>query len=861
MGFNELDLLGFKSKNPNAVLLLSDESKNPGSIMGKNWQKIDPQNPDQVNELVELARKKQASAFGILNGVEDYLGLDFEWSWIYRIWCDLLDDRSETYTVQTANGGKRPVFQTKEVSKDWGEPFKNTVRFEIKNKGYVILGGKAKDIMGNQSQYKVVKDLPIRRDDNIIKDTIETLKKIYEKAQFLGYKCIQSGLDKKMRLEHDQRLALLTFMLLEEWPDDAIHNFFMDVHEKEGRCDYKQSITQTQIDSGRSFIAKGGKPKACKAKDGATALYQVFNFDSSKCEGCLRRKQNTTPNRFFLKKQFIAKRLSEEIQEENKFLATSIKSPTYYYNIEKGIWENTGSEKIDQIVKDKLNWLWKTHYKNEAENHVRACNYQPIDLLGGSKNKIVMLNGVYDLETESLEDFNPDYYEITRIPVNYNPDAACPKIDQFLIDVLNEKDIPTFYEIAGYCLYKGYTVARLFIFYGKEGKNGKSKALGLIDSFLGHENTCSVNLQSLTDDGFKSSNLHGKLANICGDIPGKPIEDTGLIKKITGGDKITLERKYFDPFDYYCYTKLIFSANEVPDPKYDKTGAFYRRVILIEFPNEFRAEDPKTDPNILDKITTPDELSGFFNKAISGLKNLLKRGYFVGEKNEEERKLEYMREANNIQYFAELYATQTLDPEIYITNEEMYRYYCFMCNYIRKMPKSSNVFSRELRRYITYADQTQTAIKGKQTKVWRGVVINLVKLHNDCSAKPPEIKREPNPQQVLDPQPNTDNTDNTDVSVLLDNTESGTIPNNEETPINQQYRENRINRINRITTHSRSLQEKIDEARDFLGQGVKTPEELAERMGIALEGVDRLLSTLERDGIAFQARPGVWKLS
>jgi len=43
-------------------------------------------------------------------------------------------------------------------------------------------------------------------------------------------------------------------------------------------------------------------------------------------------------------------------------------------------------------------------------------------------------------------------------------------------------------------------------------------------------------------------------------------------------------------------------------------------MILIECPNSFKAGEPGTDPYILDKITTPEELSGLFNKAITGLK-------------------------------------------------------------------------------------------------------------------------------------------------------------------------------------------------------------------------------------------------
>ena len=162
--FNELELLNFKQQNPDCVILIADESKNPKD-MG-SWNEIQPQTPDEMNALLDEKRKSSNiyTNWGIRTGTNDYWGADFEWSWVYRIWREKLGLRAETLTIQTANGGKRPVYLTDEVKQDWGEPYKNTTRFEIKNKGYVVLGGKAKDLLGVESEYRVVEDLPIKRD-------------------------------------------------------------------------------------------------------------------------------------------------------------------------------------------------------------------------------------------------------------------------------------------------------------------------------------------------------------------------------------------------------------------------------------------------------------------------------------------------------------------------------------------------------------------------------------------------------------------------------------------------------------------------------------------------------------------------
>ena len=80
---------------------------------------------------------------------------------------------------------------------------------------------------------------------------------------------------------------------------------------------------------------------------------------------------------------------------------------------------------------------------------------------------------------------------------------------------------------------------------------------------------------------------------------------------------------------------MIFSANLIPKTK-DDTTAFFRRWIIINFPNQFLPDNPKTDKDLTKKLTTQEELSGFFNWTLKGLKRLLKNGKFSSGKSVEE---------------------------------------------------------------------------------------------------------------------------------------------------------------------------------------------------------------------------------
>jgi putative DNA primase/helicase len=82
---------------------------------------------------------------------------------------------------------------------------------------------------------------------------------------------------------------------------------------------------------------------------------------------------------------------------------------------------------------------------------------------------------------------------------------------------------------------------------------------------------------------------------------------------------------------------MIFGANELPTTR-DTKNAFWERWILLEFPYTFISKNiydtlPESekkmvkikDENIIEKITSQDEMSGLFNWALEGLHRLLEK--------------------------------------------------------------------------------------------------------------------------------------------------------------------------------------------------------------------------------------------
>jgi len=519
-------------------------------------------------------------------------------------------------------------------------------------------------------------------------------------------------------LPHNLRLALVQEALANGFGQEQIVDLFKNASDFDrAKCSrYVDYAVDSAMDSGIM-------PWRCETirEHGGCLGPTCELYDRN----VLHSDYHLNPEDFFEKdhngriKRFVPKRLGDTILERYRFVATSEKSDIWIYKEDKGIWESNGIEFIQYITTNWLKKFFKPQYTNDVETYIRNINYKDISIFEKNPEKIVVSNGVLNIKTKELEPFDPELYALARIPVNFDPGADCPEIKKFLEEILEPSDIEKMIELIGYCLYRRYKIAVFTIFLGT-GRNGKSTLLNLINTFLGRENVSHVTLQQLDQDRFAASELYGKLANTAGDIPDRPIKYTGWIKQLTGDDIITAQKKHRDHFSFRNYAKLIFSANKLP-ATYDDTTAFFRRALVINFPNEFPEGAEGTDINILDKITTDKELSGLLNEAVEGLTRLLEQGSYSDEITVEEKRERYVYESNPIQYFCENYVEVSDNHEDFILKSELYTAYRKLCFNLGQRPTANAVFSREAKRYLPHIDEGKKRISGDEERVWYGI--------------------------------------------------------------------------------------------------------------------------------------------
>ena len=408
--------------------------------------------------------------------------------------------------------------------------------------------------------------------------------------------------------------------------------------------------------------------------------------------------------KYFENGRFVPKLLAEEIMSENHFITMMDNEVIYVYK--DGFYQPYGEVLIKKICKEKLQKEYRKNRATEVIDYIKASTY--VKRREEPPNLIPLKNGILDLDKMELKPHSPEYMFFNKLPVKYDPNAKCPNIDKFHREITGSKeDVQILEEVIGFCLYREYFIAMALMLVG-EGSNGKSTWLNLVKTFLGFENVSSRGLQELEENRFAKADLHHKLANIYADLPDKALQRTGTFKMLTGRDPITAERKFQNSFQFVNYAKLLFSANKVPEA-YDDTDAFFRRWIIIKFPNQFVGD--KEDSNILKKLTTEEELSGLLNKALKALKRLLKKGRFSYSKTIEEIREDYIRKSSPISAF--IMDCLELDSDAFIVKKELYSLFAEYCR-IRNIPSvTQDTFFKNLPRYIAVTD-FRPKIEGKR---------------------------------------------------------------------------------------------------------------------------------------------------
>ena len=293
--------------------------------------------------------------------------------------------------------------------------------------------------------------------------------------------------------------------------------------------------------------------------------------------------------------------------------------------------ENEYSQILSNFIceQKKVKWCktYQTEYLAVMTNLVPIC-----EVASNPKKKISLQNGYYDLEMNQFHNHDAKIRFFSQLDYAFDPEAECPEFIKFLHQIFesdNER-IQVLQELLGYTFWDEMQAQKFFVFLGN-GANGKSVLAQIMTLLYGEKNVSSTPLQKL-ESSFGLQDLTGKWLNLAAENEQSDDINTEVLKGLSSGDRMLVNKKYKDPTTEFLRTKLVLIMNNM-FKTVDKTNGFYRRLMIIPFEKTFveftggvkQKNVSYRDPKLFERIAP--EISGIFNFALEGLQRLIKNSW------------------------------------------------------------------------------------------------------------------------------------------------------------------------------------------------------------------------------------------
>lgn len=322
------------------------------------------------------------------------------------------------------------------------------------------------------------------------------------------------------------------------------------------------------------------------------------------------------------------------------------------YVIERGmwaVWDRAGwtlddAGVIEQMMKETARSIWnevirglnaaeRAEIAKHAHRSENAARIQaalrlaqtepgiPVHLgeFDADPMAINCLNGLLDLRPGGeVRPHEPTMLVRKRVNARYDAAAACPLWHRFLSRVLPDADVRGFVKrFIGYALTGSTREQGFPIFYGT-GANGKTTLLAVIGALM-NDYAQTTSMQTFTARRTEGS-IPNDLARMQGARFVSAVEtnenvrlNEGLVKQLTGGDRISARFLHQEWFDFEPTHKIAISVNHKPVVR-GTDHAIWRRIWLVPFTETI--PDDEQDKDLKEKLLA--ELPGIFAWAVEG---------------------------------------------------------------------------------------------------------------------------------------------------------------------------------------------------------------------------------------------------
>ena len=391
----------------------------------------------------------------------------------------------------------------------------------------------------------------------------------------------------------------------------------------------------------------------------------------------------------------IAKLINEIKRKFNQYNFHISYFNNRYYTFQDNYWNEINDDKIELFLRD----CCKKFYHNEIKYHTNNF-YRPLEesfrkemkVFTEERNDLILLNCKnltleFDQKKFKPREHRKEDYLTYKLQYDYNKDAISPMWDNFLDEMLPNKDQQLLlHQFIGYSFTNGLKLEKALFLYG-EGGNGKSVVQEVTTELLGKENTSSVSIGKLTKDPNTVMLIEGKLLNYCSE--NERSFNLSQFRTLVSGEPILGKKLYKDIRKVERYAKLMFNMNSLPKINEEKESYLRRLLVLV-----FNKKPKKIDPQLHFKIII-NELDGIFNRVIEALKLLINDKSFVSIPELSEFMEEYKYDNDIVKQFINE-AVEKESPYGLVKASDLHEHYVAYCSRHREPHLNLNSFCKEL---------------------------------------------------------------------------------------------------------------------------------------------------------------------
>lgn len=222
------------------------------------------------------------------------------------------------------------------------------------------------------------------------------------------------------------------------------------------------------------------------------------------------------------------------------------------------------------------------------------------------------------------------------VPQPYDKTATAPRWRKFLADMLvDEAKRRTVQQFTGLGLL-GIPIQHLMFHYGL-GANGKSVFLETVSRVLGPSLAVGLPRESIVGGTERGSGgaspdiarLFGKRFVRIIEVAGNQALQEDMIKRLTGGEMISVRALYKGYFEFQNFAKAHMSGNDFPRVDGQDNG-IWRRILVVHWDQTIPEEERGDFEEVVSRFVR-EEGAGILNWMIEGVLDYLVNGLVIAD--------------------------------------------------------------------------------------------------------------------------------------------------------------------------------------------------------------------------------------